>query len=100
MNDSHTPDPRTLETSPVPRSKPVNPVRRLTLVVIAVGLVLFVYGMLSDRLTPFTSQATVRLHGKLRIHIGARLPLDQAAEAHARLDRGGNIGKIVLTRIG
>jgi multidrug resistance efflux pump len=62
MNDSHTPDPRTLETSPVPRSKPVNPVRRLTLVVIAVGLVLFVCGMLSDRLTPFTSQATVQAY--------------------------------------
>jgi multidrug resistance efflux pump len=46
----------------VPTSKPVNPVRRLTLVVIAVGLVLFLCGMLSDRLTPFTSQATVQAY--------------------------------------
>jgi len=37
--------------------------------------------------------------GKLRIHISARFPLDQAAEAHERLDVGGNMGKIVLMRI-
>lgn len=36
--------------------------------------------------------------GRLRVHISARLPLRDAAEAHALMDRGGNIGKIVLTQ--
>jgi NADPH2:quinone reductase len=38
--------------------------------------------------------------GKLRLHISARVPLHQAAEAHVLLDRGGNMGKIVLRQIG
>ena len=35
--------------------------------------------------------------GRLRVHISARLPLRNAAEAHALMDRGGNKGKIVLS---
>jgi NADPH2:quinone reductase len=35
---------------------------------------------------------------RLRVHISARLPLRDAPEAHALMDRGGNIGKIVLTQ--
>jgi NADPH:quinone reductase-like Zn-dependent oxidoreductase len=34
--------------------------------------------------------------GKLRVHVGERLPLEQAARAHEILGRGGVAGKIVL----
>jgi multidrug resistance efflux pump len=37
-----------------------NPVRRWTLIVLAICAVLFIYHLFSDRLTPFTSQATVQ----------------------------------------
>jgi multidrug resistance efflux pump len=37
-----------------------NPVRRWTLIVLAICAVLFVYHLFSDRLTPFTSQASVQ----------------------------------------
>jgi NADPH2:quinone reductase len=36
--------------------------------------------------------------GRLGVHISARMPLRDAAEAHVLLDRAGNIGKIVLTQ--
>jgi multidrug resistance efflux pump len=39
---------------------PANPVRRITLIVIAIAVVLFLYGMISDRFTPHTSQALVQ----------------------------------------
>ena len=45
-----------LASSSKPATKPSNRVRRLTLVVIAIGILPFGYGILSDRLTPFTSQ--------------------------------------------
>ena len=35
--------------------------------------------------------------GKLRIHVAETFPLEQAVEAHRRLEQGGTIGKIVLT---
>lgn len=35
--------------------------------------------------------------GQLRVHLGHLLPLQQAAEAHRLLERGGMQGKIVLT---
>lgn len=35
--------------------------------------------------------------GKLAVHVSHRLPLEQAAEAHRMIERGGMIGKIVLT---
>jgi len=39
---------------------PPNPVRRLTLIVMAVGVVLFLYGIAADRITPYTAQALVQ----------------------------------------
>src|SRR3990170_1303537 len=39
---------------------PRDPVRRWTLIVLGLILVLFLYSMISDRLTPYTSQATVQ----------------------------------------
>lgn len=35
--------------------------------------------------------------GQLRVHVGAALPLEDAARAHELLERGGTTGKIVLT---
>ena len=36
--------------------------RRPALVVVAIALVLFLYGLIADRLTPYTSQATVQAY--------------------------------------
>jgi hypothetical protein len=35
-------------------------VRRVTLIVIAIGAVLFLYGIAADRLTPYTAQGLVQ----------------------------------------
>jgi multidrug resistance efflux pump len=45
---------------PEPRAR--NPVRRLTFVVVAVGVLIFAYTMIADRLTPYTAQATVQAY--------------------------------------
>jgi len=47
------------ETVVVADKPPPNPLRRVVLIVLAVMLVLFVYHVLSDRYTPYTSQARV-----------------------------------------
>jgi multidrug resistance efflux pump len=47
-------------TEPAPR--PANPIRRLTVVVLLLALVFFVYGLFADRLTPYTDQASVRAY--------------------------------------
>ena len=39
---------------------PRDPVRRWTLIVLGLIVVLFLYSMIADRLTPYTSQATVQ----------------------------------------
>lgn len=39
---------------------PKNPVKRITLIVVAAGLFLFFYGIFADRVTPYTSQALVQ----------------------------------------
>jgi multidrug resistance efflux pump len=45
------------------RRKPArDPVRRPVLIVVAVALVLFVYGLIADRSTPYSSQATVQAY--------------------------------------
>ena len=45
---------------PVQAQSPANPVRRLTLIVIAIGAALFLHGIAADRLTPYTAQALVQ----------------------------------------
>jgi multidrug resistance efflux pump len=37
-----------------------DPVRRWTLIVLGLIVVLFLYSLIADRLTPYTSQATVQ----------------------------------------
>ena len=40
--------------TPAARTQPpANPVRRLTLIVMAIGAVLFLYGIAADRITPY-----------------------------------------------
>ena len=39
---------------------PRDPVRRWTLIVLGLIVVLFLYSLIADRLTPYTSQATVQ----------------------------------------
>ena len=41
---------------------PANPVRSITLVLLLLGLGLFAYSMVADRLTPYTDQATVQAY--------------------------------------
>ena len=51
--------------APTPAAKtqpPTNPVRRLTLIVIAIGAVFFFYGIAADRVTPYTAQALVQAY--------------------------------------
>lgn len=53
--DSHEPE------QPAKRAQP-NPVRSITLALLALGLGFFVYGLIADRLTPYTDQATVQAY--------------------------------------
>jgi len=55
MNDAAV----TGETVVVAAKPPANPLRKIILIVLALMLVLFVYHVLSDRYTPYTSQARV-----------------------------------------
>ncbi|MEX2297690.1 MAG: HlyD family secretion protein [Dongiaceae bacterium] len=47
---------------PPPPQRPRNPVRRLTLIVMLVGIAIFTYQLFADRLTPYTAQATVQAY--------------------------------------
>jgi multidrug resistance efflux pump len=53
------------DTTPAPQPRPrppANPVRRPVLIILVIALVLFIYGLLADRSTPYTSQATVQAY--------------------------------------
>jgi multidrug resistance efflux pump len=57
--------PVALESEEAAKSKPkrpANPIRLLTLVVLVIAVVLFVYGLIADRLTPYTDQAAVQAY--------------------------------------
>jgi multidrug resistance efflux pump len=55
MNDA----PVAAETAPLVAKPPANPMRKIILVALAILLLLFIYHVLSDRYTPYTSQARV-----------------------------------------
>src|SRR6478735_6988139 len=60
-NEEVAPEP----SSPVPAAEtkpPANPVRRLTLIVMTIGVTLFIYGIAADRITPYTAQALVQAY--------------------------------------
>ena len=53
---------------------PANPMRRPALIVVAIAAVFFVYGLIADRLTPYTSQATVQAYVvKIAPEIGGKV---------------------------
>jgi multidrug resistance efflux pump len=43
-------------------TRPRNPVRRVTLIVIAIGAALFAYGIAADRITPYTDEGLVQAY--------------------------------------
>jgi multidrug resistance efflux pump len=59
---------------PAGKPPPPNPVRRATLIVITIGVVLFVYGVIADRVTPYTTQALVQAYlVKIAPEVGGRV---------------------------
>ena len=53
---------------------PPNPVRKVTLIVIAIGAVLFLYGIAADRYTPYTAQGLVQAYlVKIAPEVGGRV---------------------------
>jgi multidrug resistance efflux pump len=44
------------------KQAPANPIRRVTIIVLVLGVALFFYSLVADRLTPYTDQATVQAY--------------------------------------
>ena len=78
--------PGTLE--PVQAQSPANPVRRLTLIVIAIGAALFLHGIATDRLTPYTAQALVQA-----VNRRARRALNSISVQIGAKDHAGTISR-------
>ena len=77
--------------SPTPAAKtqpPANPVRRLTLIVMAIGVILFVYGIAADRITPYTAQALVQAYlVKIAPEVGGRV-IEVGVDTDQRVEAG------------
>src|SRR5436190_20031313 len=50
------------EQPPPPKAPPANPMAKVTIVVLLLAVVLFVYNLFADRMTPYTDQATVQAY--------------------------------------
>lgn len=89
VEDKTAPEP----SPPARTGSAPNPVRRLTLIVIAIGAVLFFYGIAADRVTPYTSQALLQAYlVKIAPEVGGRVievgvGTDQRVEAGTVLFR-------------
>jgi multidrug resistance efflux pump len=59
MNELQVPQPEQVAATPSP-SKPADPLRRWTLAILALCVLLFGWTLIADRLTPYTSDASVR----------------------------------------
>src|ERR1700757_1805932 len=59
MNERRVPQPEQVAATPAP-SRRADPLRRWTLVILVIGVVLFGWTLVADRLTPYTSDASVR----------------------------------------
>src|SRR6185295_5693182 len=57
---AEAPPPPPKQASDTKQQSNTNPVRRWTLIVLAICALLFVYHLIADRLTPYTSQAYVQ----------------------------------------
>src|SRR5688500_18466933 len=77
--------------SPTPAAKmqpPANPVRRVTLIVMAIGITLFAYGIAADRITPYTAQALVQAYlVKIAPEVGGRV-IEVGIDTDQRIDAG------------
>src|SRR4051794_36310351 len=59
MNDMQVPQPEQISAAPPP-SRPADPLRRWTLAILVLCVLLFGWTLIADRLTPYTSDAGVR----------------------------------------
>jgi multidrug resistance efflux pump len=59
MNEVRAPQPEQVAAAPRP-SRPADPLRRWTLVILVLCVLLFGWTLIADRLTPYTSDASVR----------------------------------------
>lgn len=73
---------------------PENPVRRMTSIVFAIAVAIFVYGMIEDRLTPYTSQAYVQAYlVRIAPEVGGRV-IEIAAERDRKIAPGSVLFRI------
>jgi multidrug resistance efflux pump len=73
-----------LDKAPTPR----NPVRRVTLIVVAVVAVLFFYGIAADRFTPYTAQGLAQAYlVKIAPEVGGRV-IEVGVETDQRVEPG------------
>jgi multidrug resistance efflux pump len=73
---------------------PIDPVRKIALIVFGVAIVFFIYGMINDRLAPRTSQAYVQTY---LVHVAPEVSgrvIEIAAEPDKRLEAGDVLFRI------
>lgn len=78
------------EPAPTPQkaAAPKNPVRRATLIVIAVAAILFFYGIAADRFTPYTSQGLAQAYlVRIAPEVGGRV-VEVGVETDQRVEPG------------
>lgn len=73
---------------------PKNPVRRVTLIVIAIGAVLFFYGVAADRFTPYTAQGLVQAYlVKIAPEVGGKV-IEIGVGTDLRVDAGAMLFRL------
>lgn len=81
-------EPSTLAQPEGAARPPTNPVRRVTLIVIAIGIVLFFYGIAADRYTPYTAQGLVQAYlVRIAPEVGGRV-IEVAVGTDQRVEAG------------
>lgn len=82
MSDTLPPPAAETPAPPPPKARRKrNPARTITLIAVAIGSVMFAYGIVSDRLTPYTNQATVQAYlVQIAPEVGGRVIEVDAAE--------------------
>lgn len=74
--------------------QPANPVRRVTLVVVAICMVLFAYGLMSDRYTPYTAQGLVQAYlVRIAPEVGGRV-VEVGVTTDTRVEAGSVLFRI------
>jgi multidrug resistance efflux pump len=81
-------EPATPAPPPATAPPPRNPVRRVTLIAIAIGVVLFFYGIAADRYTPYTAQGLVQAYlVKIAPEVGGRV-IEVSVDTDQRVEAG------------